>query len=57
MKVRAIFLGILALAPASGACKKKGRIAKLARLGIRWDAGRPVGASRPRSAEVARVSS
>ncbi len=23
MKVRAIFLGILALAPASGACKKK----------------------------------
>jgi len=44
MKVRAIFLGILALAPASGACKKKGRIAKLARLGRLWDAGRPTGA-------------
>jgi len=56
MKVRAIFLGILALAPASGACKKKEESLSL----VVWKAmGRRHAhrRTRPRSAEVARVSS
>jgi len=56
MKVRAIFWDPGARVDFRR-LQEKGRIAKLARLGRLWDAGTPTGEPRPRSAEVARVSS